>query len=825
MSVSAWLGRLLGIDHLDAIEPIKPSLAAPWAQDRPLFVLLGCIVLAVLGAIFYSRFQPERRRGVRIFLAVSRAALLCLILLFLAEPTLVVRIVSHPRPLLWLLFDGTDSMAIEDDLSELEREKLESALDLPKTEPDEASQQRRSRIDYVQALVNQKDGNVLKQLEEKFRLRAFLFDRTDGVQSLKLNGGEGQPIDPALVAGQLTTKGQVTALGSALANLAQGHGTSNLAGLVVVSDFDENSGMSSLAAARQLGVPVYCVGVGPAAAVDLGIQLDAPLVMKKAEKSLLKATLTQNGLEGRSVTVRLLSRLLGDSSSDGKGTLVSERTVALAGSSQLIEFPFIPGNTGRYVFTAEVDPQEGEVVRQNNQAEREVNIRDDYFRLMFVEYEPTWEWRFIKEVFHRDPLVGMRGFRTFLRSADPKVRQTNELFLATLTPQRSEFFANDVIFLGDMPASTLSTRFCEQVKEFVDTFGGGLVVLAGPNFGPGQLAGTPLADMLPVVVDPDARVRDARDFTPRLTSVAQTEAFMQLKSTETENRKAWSNMGRLPWYQPVSKIAQLGTVLMEHPTDTCNDGKTPQPLIATRRYGNGWVVYLGFNETWRLRRKYGELYFRQFWGQMILKLATNHDIGNQKRFVVRTDKQNYQADDKVFLSVDAYDENFKPLAADKLAEHRLTGELILPGHSTGQAAASANPLPVADGHEPLSIPQLREGRFETAIPVLVAGEHRVKVKDPITNEFVEVNFQVTSVSAERRSAVRNVEVQTQLATISDGKSYDLATVHRLPDEIKQVSKTEATIRVFSIWNNWLAFGLVVGLMLIEWLVRKWVNLP
>ncbi len=139
---------------------------------------------------------------------------------------------------------------------------------------------------------------------------------------------------------------------------------------------------------------------------------------------------------------------------------------------------------------------------------REVNIRDDFLRLMFVEYEPTWEWRFIKEVFYRDKLVGTRGFRTFLRSADPKVRQSNELFLPTLTPQRSEFFANDVIFLGDMPAGTLSPRFCELVKEFVGKFGGGLVVIAGPRFGPGQLAGTPLADMLPVVVDGDYKVRD-----------------------------------------------------------------------------------------------------------------------------------------------------------------------------------------------------------------------------------------------------------------------------------------------------------------------------
>ena len=40
----------------------------------------------------------------------------------------------------------------------------------------------------------------------------------------------------------------------------------------------------------------------------------------------------------------------------------------------------------------------------------------------------------------------------------------------------------------------LSDRFCELTEEFVGEFGGGLVVIAGPRFGPGELAGTPIAD-------------------------------------------------------------------------------------------------------------------------------------------------------------------------------------------------------------------------------------------------------------------------------------------------------------------------------------------
>src|SRR5262249_22260313 len=185
--------------------------------------------------------------------------------------------------------------------------------------------------------------------------------------------------------------------------------------------------------------------------------------------------------------------------------------VELKGPTLTLELAYTPEQTGRFEFIAEVPVLSGEVVEQNNRATRDVNVRDDFLRLLYVEYEPTWEWRFIKEVFHRDPLVGERGFRTFLRSSDPRVRKEKGLFQQNLTPQRSEFFANDVIFLGDMPAETLNQRFCDMVKEFVGKFGGGLVIVSGPRFGPGQLTSPPLAEMLPVTADADARRQDRNE--------------------------------------------------------------------------------------------------------------------------------------------------------------------------------------------------------------------------------------------------------------------------------------------------------------------------
>lgn len=811
MSLVRLLAGLIGLDETLSVEQVRLTLGAPWAHEAPAWLLFGCLGLVGLALVFYLRYQPPRSPTVRTLLAAGRAAVLGLLLLALAEPILVLMVTVRPRPSLWVLFDGTDSMAIADDLSPEEQSRLAAAAGLGQR-PGAGTP---ARIDFVKAMVQRPDRNVLARLEEKFRLRPFLFHSAAGVSQLEAASPGKPKLDPDHLAGQLTTQGQVTALGAAIGELGRQYASSSLAGLVIVSDFNQNAGAPALEAARQLGVKVYTIGVGPEAAADVAVNLQAPLVTKKDERATLVVTLHQQALAGTVVSVRLTARpIAAGGQQRGQAKLLGEKSVRLADAVQTLDFPYLPNETGRFELSAEVTPVAGEVVQENNRAQREVTVRDDFIRLLFVEYEPTWEWRFIKEVFHRDKLVGMRGFRTFLRSADPKVRQTNPLFLSTMSPPRSEFFAYDVIVLGDLPAAALSPPFCQMTEEFVGNFGGGLVVAAGPRFGPGQLADTVLAKMLPVVLDPAARIRDREPFALRLRPEAGQVDFMQLGADSVESRKAWDNLGLLPWYQPVERLHPMGAALAEHPGDMTSDGKTRQPLVAMRRYGRGEVIYLGFNETWRLRRRYGELYYRQFWGQMIHRLALSHALGAQKRFVVRTDRRLYQAEDQVLLTVEAYDADFQPLSEEQVPEHSLRGELVLPE----QAGREGQVV------QPVTVPPLRKGVFETRFPVFASGEHRVRVVDPLTEEPMEVAFQVASASVERQKAVRNAALQQALADATGGRAYDLTTADRLPDEIRVVAKGQTQEMSIALWNTWLFFLATLVLLLGEWLVRKWINL-
>lgn len=813
-----WLAWLLDLEDVQRISGVSASFAASWAEGRGFWIALACCVLVAAALLVYTRLQTRGSARSRGLLGVLRGGLLCLLLLTLANPILHLTLTEIRRPRVYLVFDGTESMAIRDDWTDEQRRQFEqdAQLSLP------SDGRSPTRQDLVRSLLTRPANNLLQRLtkEKGADVEAYLFDDRDSGQlrRLKLSADDRPPKDGNHLASQLSTRGRVTALGSVLLDIGRQTASKDLAGVILVSDFAHNTGVAPLggdasAPVQQVGTPIYTLGVGAARARDLAVALQTEPKMKRAEKTTIEVKVQQRGLTSAEVVVELTARRQVEAGAQPNPTLrIGTRRIKLTGPVEVAQFPFTPKDAGPFQFVASVAPVPGEALKENNRATREVNIIDDFLRLLYVAYEPTWEWRFVKEVFHRDKLVGMEGFRTFLSSSDPRVRQNNILFTPTLTPARRDFFVNDVLFLGDMPADSLQPMFCEMVKEFVSVMGGGLVVIAGPRFGPQALRDTPLADMLPVLIDPDAGLRDDREFRLQLTPHAARHPFMQLDDTPKANAEAWQNMGKLPWYQPVAALHEQAVALAVHPRDKCRDGKTPQPLIAIRQYGKGEVVYIGFNEMFRLRRLYGARYYRRFWSQLIYRLGMSHALGADKRFTLRLDRSRYRSGDRAVLTVEAYDENYDRLTEDRVAGKALAVTLTRP------------PVQGAAPTEKTTATMLRSGVFETRIPVFTPGQYTVKVTDPITQQDHERRFEVTELSIERRRATRDVGLQQEIARQTAGGSYELAEADRLIDEMPWEEKAETQTRNHPLWSTPLWFLLVVGLMLTEWIWRKRIHL-
>ena len=184
-TIYGWLGRTIGLDPIESVSGHSFSLAAPWAQRAPVLLLLGIMGLVAVAGFFYFR-QATRHRVSRIVLFVIRAAVLCQVLLLLAEPTLTLTIQSRKRPALWLLFDGTDSMNIADDLPPDIRAATDKAAGIEQGATQGGTPLAApSRMDYLRALVGKKDQNLLEELDKQYRLQAFLFESTESVRPLE----------------------------------------------------------------------------------------------------------------------------------------------------------------------------------------------------------------------------------------------------------------------------------------------------------------------------------------------------------------------------------------------------------------------------------------------------------------------------------------------------------------------------------------------------------------------------------------------------------------------------------------------------------------
>ena len=198
----------------------------------------------------------------------------------------------------------------------------------------------------------------------------------------------------------------------------------------------------------------------------------------------------------------------------------------------------------------------------------------------------------------------------------------------------------DVIVTFDLDWSRLKDAQLAALKKWVQTRGGGLVIIGGPVntltlARPGAAKGKlkPLLELLPVVLE-DTRLVEARaaDKPWRLNFPAAKSqpSFLKLEPSRknalagweeffTGNRemKAKAELQRGIYnYYPVREVKKDATILatFSDPAARLKSGKE-QPYLVLMASGKGKVLWIGSGELWRLRQ-YKETYHERFWVEL-----------------------------------------------------------------------------------------------------------------------------------------------------------------------------------------------------------------
>ena len=162
--------------------------------------------------------------------------------------------------------------------------------------------------------------------------------------------------------------------------------------------------------------------------------------------------------------------------------------------AQRVELVHRPKGKGERTFILEIDKQPRELQAENNRIERVVTVRKEKIKVLLVESEPRYEFRYLKNYLEREETIDLG---VVLLSSDPEYSEQDRSALPTFPAAKDELFAYDVVIVGDADPGFLSHSQMQNLTEFVTEKGGGILFIAGESFNPlayrGHAAGDPAA--------------------------------------------------------------------------------------------------------------------------------------------------------------------------------------------------------------------------------------------------------------------------------------------------------------------------------------------
>ncbi len=738
----------------------------------PGWVLLLLIVTAMVGlGVLIWRAMPAASPRLRSWRALAvwslQALLVTLILILLWQPAMTVAELKSQQNIIAVLVDDSRSMAIAD-----------SGTDKRQTREAEA-------VKALEGRAGEANRGILAGLERRFQTRVYRMDR--GVARIP----RAQDLQPTAAA---------THLNDALKQVVQETADLPVGAIVLLSDGAENTGgieVDTLNALRNRRLPVHTIGFGKEQASH-DVEMDGATVGAKAmANSRMKASVSfhQRGYSGgrTALTVR-----------DGDKLLAS-RDVALGpdGVMQTETIFFNAGAAGVKTIRFSLNPLPREESIVNNETSRIVNVTDDRRRILYVEGEPRWEYKFIRRAADDD-----KGLQivSMLRTTENKIYRQgigDPKELQDGFPVKAEdLFQYDGIILGSVEAGYFTPKQQELLREFVDRRGGGLLFLGGRfALADGGWAASSLADLIPSFL-PNGRGSFHRDpATAQLTPAGMESVVTRLVDDPAKNADRWKKLPYMMDYQDAGTPKPGATVLAE-----LNAGRSRLPLLVTESYGRGRTAVMATSGTWRwqMSSALGDPSHDLFWQQMLRWLGGE----SPGHVVASASSERLLDDDRLHLTATVRDRQFELAPDAQVVAHVI-------GPQGDSAIVDLTPVANTPGTFEANWSAEKTGAY-----VADVSAHRGQgaAGDDLGHDLLA--FERTDGIAEGFHTDQNRELLQKLSSETGGRYWSFDDLARLPADI---SYSEAGISVRDtkeLWNMPIVFLVMLGLLSGQWLLRR-----
>ncbi len=725
----------------------------------PRWILLALVLAAAAGLalLVWSRVSQAapRMRGWRagiIWLIQSCLAALLLVLLW--QPAITVAELKPQQNIVAVLVDDSRSMAIADSGSSRE-------------------------ADAIKALQN----GVIADLQKTFQTRVYTLDTHISRVS---NLAQIQPTAPA------------THIGESLKELVSETSDLPVGAVLLLTDGADNSGgigRETIAELRSRRIPVHTVGFG-AEQISHDVEIDdAALAPRALAKSRMSATVTlhQSGFAGQKATLSVR---------DGDKLLASrDITLAGDGKTQTETLLLNAGDAGAKALTFSIAPLSGESNTANNSVTRLVNVQSNKRRILYVEGEPRWEYKFIRRAEDDDPIIEIASM---LRTTENKIYRQgieNPQELADGFPtDAKDLFRYQGIILGSVEAGYFTSAQQDLIRQFVDRRGGGLLLLGGRfALADGGWGGSPLANVFPVVLPDHNKTFHREPATVELTAAGVNSLICRLTDDPQQNAERWKKLPYLMDYQEAGTPKPGALVLAD-----LKAGGRDLPLLITENYGRGRTAVLATSGTWRWQMSLpaGDPTHTMFWQQLLRWLVAD----TPGHVVASVPSQMLYDDGRIKFTAQVRDVDYLP-APDATVQARVMGP--------GGLAATVDMTPVPDS----------PGTFQADWNADQPGSYLAEIVAQRGGQDIGrdvVTFERMDSVAENFHTQQNRALLEQLSSETGGSYWRPQNLSKLASEIPY-SQAGITVRdTKPLWNLPAVFLVILALLFSEWLLRrKW----
>ena len=588
-----------------------------------------------------------------------------------------------------------------------------------------------------------------------------------------------------------------TDIGGALETALTRH--QNLKAALILTDGDANYGKPPLGAAtryREQDIPIFTVGVGRDAAIpDLVLEnVSAPAYGLLGEEIAIPFKISSHLPREVKTTVTLTDEF-------GEET---KKDVTIPAKGELEEaILWSPRSVGEVTAVIKVPVQPDEAIAENNERSFHISIRVEKLKVLVVDSTPRWEYRYLRNALARDPGVDMNCLLFH-----PGVGPGDGLHYITSFPNTKEAISGyDVIFLGDVGIGQgeLTDQQAELIKGLVEQQSSGLVFVPGRRGREQSLLESPLKDLYPVTLDTSKPngIGLQNESSLLLTTEGKRHWLTRFDSDENRNDELWKQLPGFFWSAAVEKSRPGSEVLAVHSAMRNNWGRLP--LLVTRNAGSGKVLFLGTDAAWRWRRGVEDKFHYRFWGQVVRWMAHQRHLSEKEGVRLSYSPETPQAADTVFLQATILDQAGFPI------DHGpVTGRITSPN---GRA-------------ERLEFTQLEGGWgvFKSSFVPQEAGKYKIQIDSDPNSRHLQTELLVARPNLEKLGQPINASLLAEIASITHGATYSIDDFDKVIQQISLLPEPKPKENRIRIWSEPWWGGVILGMLTIYWVGRKWSGL-